>query len=217
MRKSPRKPLRKLPLPLNCRMIQRISRESAEKARENVDFVHQVQVDSESGPLGFAKAVGETAEFVEKFGYGVTGGDVIRDQSRRAISDDQTAAQIDKSIAARQKEYDRRKKLQEDAEKNAGLAASIGAELPGDRASAAEKSAADLLEPNKSGHETVAQLRAHIAENRRVQAELQQAAAELIQTHSGSNQVMLQLLQALKQDQFNTASQLSYLQSHAGV
>jgi hypothetical protein len=99
--------------------------------------------------------------------------------------------------------------------------------LPGDRAAAdaqkaadqktgaltnaasVENSATQFLNTNSGGQQTVAQLRAHIAENQKLQTELQQAAAELIASHAGSTQVMTDTLRKLQQQMNNVSSRLN--------
>jgi hypothetical protein len=201
---------------------------SAAKARDEVVKVQNTRSDLDSSNLlDKAKGVAETVAYGDAYGYGMSGGDVIKFQNQRAQNDEDTATAIEKSIAARQKQFDAKKKLQEQAAKDAGLAAGLGAELPGDRAAAdaqkaadqkanaqtnaasAENSATGFLNTNSGGQQTIAQLRAHIAENQKLQAELQQAAAELIASHAGSTQVMTDTLKQLSRQINNVSSRLN--------
>lgn len=158
-------------------------------------------------------------QFYEKYGRGQTVQGAMQIQQKIESDARADAAAVNREIVRRSQEEKQRDQLRTDAARDAGVATSLGLELPGDRATAAEKSAMDLLQPGKSGTgtETVTQLRAHIAENQRVQRELQQAAAELIQSHSGSSQTMLDVLKQLRDDLAQTRSQLHFLQLHQGI
>jgi hypothetical protein len=193
-------------------------RATAKKARGEADAVQETRSESETGPRGFVKALGGTAEFLGKYGLGPTGGDVIKMQTDRALSDEQNAAAIEKQIAARQTEFEQRKKLREEAVKDASLAAGLGLEVPADcqafdknataqkqtavvqNAANAEKTATDFLNANPAAKQTVEQLRSHIAENQRLQTELQKASAELIASHAGSTEFMVQTLNQLRRE-----------------
>jgi hypothetical protein len=194
-----------------------VFKKSADQARSEAKAISDTRTDLNSDNwLDKAVGVGETVTFGEKYGYNTTGGEVIQRQTAQAQSDEAKAAAIEKSIAARQKQFDAKKKLQDQAAKDAGLAAALGAELPGDAQAVADKAAANkasgaltdaasaeneatgFLGAKSPATTTVAALQARIAEEQRMQGELHKTVTELVATHQSGWQTLIPLINEMQ-------------------
>lgn len=201
---------------------------TAAKARENAQKVQQTQADlSDPNWIEKLKGVGGAVDFGKEYGGGMTGGDAINFENARARDADAKAVAIEKTIAATQKQLEQRKRLREEAAKSVGLAAGLGAQLPIDRAAAdaesdankksgaelnaagAEKAASDFLNNNNATAQTTAQLKAHIAENQALQAELKQSINDLVTTHQGGWQIIVQMVAQLQKQLNDSMARLN--------